>query len=191
MDRIKLHDKFFKLFIPNSKIEEAIVNVAERLNRDYKDADTPIFLSVLNGAFMFTASLMKNIRFNSEIAFVRLASYSGTSSTGKVNRILGLDRNVKDRSIIIIEDIVDTGGTIAELYRILQEEGAANVKICTLFLKPGSYRGSIPIDYAAMEIGNEFIVGYGLDYDQIGRQYKDIYIIDQADDCNTAAGRSL
>lgn len=178
MDRIKLHDKEFRLFIPNKKIEEAIEKVADRLNKDYTDDDTPIFLSVLNGAFMFSASLMQKLNFNSELSFVKITSYCGTQSSGCTKELIGLGSSVKDRKVIIVEDIVDTGNTLTHLHRILKEKGAADIRICTLFLKPDSYKGDIPIDYPAMEIGNEFIVGFGLDYDQLGRQYKDIYIID-------------
>lgn len=179
MDRIRLHDKEFRLFIPNEKIEAAITKVAERLNNDYSGEDVPLFLSVLNGSFMFCASLMQKLNFNSELSFIKIASYCGIESTGKTKELIGLGCNIKGRRVVIIEDIVDTGNTIAFLHKLLLEKGAADVKICTLFLKPGSYSGTIPIDYPAMEIGNEFIVGFGLDYDQIGRQYKDIYIIDQ------------
>ena len=178
MERIQLHDKYFKPFIPNSKIEEAVEKVAEKLNSDYTNEDTPIFLSVLNGSFMFTASLMKHINFNCEISFVKLASYSGTESSGCINKIIGLSDKVAGRKVIIIEDIVDTGNTIEELVKLLKERQVEDIKVCTLFLKPNAYKKEIPIDYPAMEIGNEFIVGYGLDYDQLGRQYKDIYIID-------------
>ncbi|MBR2947254.1 MAG: hypoxanthine phosphoribosyltransferase [Bacteroidales bacterium] len=178
MERIQLHDKYFKPFIPNIKIEEAIEKVAQQLNNDYKNGETPIFLSVLNGSFMFTASLMGKLEFNCEISFVKLASYSGTESSGCINKIIGLSDRVKGRKVVIIEDIVDTGNTIEELVRLLNEMEVADIKICTLFLKPGAYKKEIPIDYPAMEIGNEFIVGFGLDYDQLGRQYKDIYIID-------------
>lgn len=178
MERIQLHDKYFKPFIPNSRIEEAINKVAEKLNNDYSNEDTPVFLSVLNGSFMFTASLMGRLKFNCEISFVKLASYTGTESSGCINKLIGLSDRIKGRKVVIIEDIVDSGNTIEELVKLLNEMGVEDIKICTLFLKPKAYKKDIPIDYPAMEIGNEFIVGFGLDYDQLGRQYKDIYIID-------------
>lgn len=178
MDRIKLHDRYFKLFIPNEKIEAAVRKTAEQLNRDYADGDIPVFLSVLNGSFMFTASLMKYITFLSELSFVKLASYSGTTSTGKTRQLIGLSSPLKGRRVIIVEDIVDTGKTITDMYSMLQEHGVTDIRVCTLFLKPAAYKGSVPIDYHAMEIGNEFIVGYGLDYDQLGRQLQDIYIVE-------------
>lgn len=179
MERIKVHDKYFKLYMPHAKIEESIEKVAGQLNQDLKEVDTPIFLSVLNGSFMFTASLMQKIQFQCDIVFIKLASYEGTSSTGSVKQIMGLTKSIEGKTVIIVEDIVDTGGTIEELYKILKEAGAANVKVCTLMYKPDSYSKNIPIDYAANAIPNDFIVGFGLDYDQLGRQYKDIYVIDE------------
>lgn len=179
MDRIRLHDRQFRLFIPNSRIEEAIRAVAERLNADFKDSDDiPVFLSVLNGSFMFTASLMKYLDFQCELSFVKLASYCGTESTGKVRQLIGVADSLKGRKVIIVEDIVDSGKTITDMYAMLQAQGVADIKVCTLFLKPAAYKGNVKIDYHAMEIGNEFIVGFGLDYDQLGRQYPDIYIVD-------------
>ncbi len=178
MERIKLHDKYFKTFISNEKIEKAIKVVADRINSDYKDKETPLFLSVLNGSFMFAASLMKQLNIQAEISFVKLSSYCGTKTTGEVKQVIGLNKSVEGRNIIIIEDIVDTGVTIVELHKLLKEAGAADIKICTLLLKPASYNKSLKIDYPAMEIPNDFIVGFGLDYDQLGRQYRDIYILD-------------
>ncbi len=179
MKRIKVHDKYFKLYMSNQQIEESIQNVANKINNDLKDVDTPIFLSVLNGSFMFTASLMQKIEFQCDIVFIKLASYEGTSSSGCVKQIMGLTKSVKGKTVVVVEDIVDTGGTVEELYKILKAEGAADVKICTLMYKPGSYSKDIPIDYAANSIPNDFILGFGLDYDQLGRQYKDIYVIDE------------
>lgn len=178
MERIKLHDKEFRIFIPYSKIEEAIKEVAAQLNKDYKDKEMPIFLSVLNGSFMFSADLLKNIDFQCEISFIKLSSYSGTSTTGEIREVVGITTSVKGRDVVVLEDIVDTGNTVEELDRILREQGARSVKICTLLLKPEAYQKPLPIDYAALEIPSDFIVGYGLDYDELGRQYKDIYVLD-------------
>lgn len=177
--RIKVHDKYFKLYLPYEQIETSIKGVADRLNEDLKEKDTPIFLSVLSGSFMFTASLMQKLDFQCDIAFIKLQSYCGTCTTGEVKQIMGLTKSVKDKTVVIVEDIVDTGTTIEELHRILKREGAAEIKVCTLMYKPGSYKKDIPVDYIANEIPNDFILGFGLDYNQLGRQYKDIYVIDE------------
>ena len=178
MDKIvKLHDKRFKVMIPAAQIDKVVEAVADRINRDYAGLHTPIFLGVLNGSFMFFSDLIKKIEFNSEISFVKLASYAGTSSTGKVQSLIGLNGSIEGRHIIVVEDIVDTGGSIAHMVAELKKYNPASIEICTLFFKPNSYREQIPIKYAAMEIGNEFIVGYGLDYDQLGRSLKDIYVV--------------
>lgn len=162
-----------------AQIDEAVSKVAEKLNNDLKDTDTPIFLSVLSGSFMFTADLMRKITVKSDLVFIKLTSYDGTSSTGSVKQIMGLTKSVEGKSVIIVEDIVETGNTIEEMYRILKEAGAADIKVCTLLFKPKAYTKEIKIDYAALEIPNDFIVGYGLDYNQLGRQYKDIYVLDE------------
>lgn len=162
-----------------SQIQEAVDNVAQKINQDMKDVDTPLFLGVLTGSFMFFGDLMKRIDFECEMCFIRLASYEGTSSKGEVKQMLGLTKSVKGRSVIVVEDIVDTGATVQELDTILRDSGAREIKYCSLLLKPGHYTGTIKIDYPALEIPNDFIVGYGLDYDQLGRQYKDIYVLDE------------
>ena len=150
----------------------------DKTSRQVFQAFHSVFLSVLNGSFMFTASLMKYINFLSELSFVKMASYCGTSSTGQVKQLIGLSDSLRGRRVIIVEDIVDTGKTITDMYALLQDMGVSDIRVCTLFLKPDSYKGNVRIDYHAMEIGNEFIVGYGLDYDQLGRQLQDIYIVE-------------
>ena len=177
MNRIKLHDKYFITCIEAPEIDKAIDNVADQINKDLEGVDTPIFLSVLNGSFMFTADLMRKINIQSDVVFIKLASYEGTSSTGEVKQIMGLTKSVKGKTVVVIEDIVDTGGTIEVLHRILVEEVASDIKLCTLLLKPESYKKDIKVDYAALQITNDFIVGFGLDYDHLGRQYKDIYLL--------------
>ena len=180
MEKITLHDKTFKKFIPYSTISAAIDKVGEELNRDFKGCeDIPILLCVLNGSIMFMGELMKRIDFNCQTISIKLTSYEGTSTTGKVKQALGLTSNVKGRRVIVVEDIVDSGNTIVELKKILEDAGAAESYICTLLLKPDAYKKSVKIDYAAMEIPNDFIVGFGLDYDEIGRNYKDIYVLDE------------
>jgi hypoxanthine phosphoribosyltransferase len=179
MDTIEIHDKKFKVCTTAAQIDEAVSRVAQQINEDLKDTDTPIFLSVLNGSFMFTADLMRKITVKSDVVFIKLSSYEGTSSSGNVKQIMGLTKSVEGRTVVVVEDIVETGNTIEEMYRILKDAGAADIKICTLLLKPGVYRKDIKIDYAALRIPNDFIVGYGLDYNQLGRQYKDIYVLDE------------
>ena len=178
MDKvIKLHDRKFRVMIPAAKIDEAVTAVAQRINADYADKDTPLFVGVLNGSFMFMSDLIKKIEFNSELSFVKLASYEGTQTTGDVKCRIGLNQSLEGRHVIIVEDIVDTGESIERMVRDLEKLHPASIAVCTLFFKPGSYRKQIPIDYRAMEIGNEFIVGYGLDYNQLGRNLKDIYVV--------------
>ena len=178
MDKvIKLHDRKFRVMIPAAKIDEAVTAVAQRINADYADKDTPLFVGVLNGSFMFMSDLIKKIEFNNELSFVKLASYEGTQTTGDVKCLIGLNQSLEGRHVIIVEDIVDTGESIERMVRDLEKLHPASIAVCTLFFKPGSYRKQIPIDYRAMEIGNEFIVGYGLDYNQLGRNLKDIYVV--------------
>ena len=176
---IRLHDKRFKVMIPAARIDEVVEAVAERINRDYAGKETPIFLGVLNGSFMFFSDLIKKIEFNSEISFVKLASYAGTASTGEVRSLIGLNGSIEGRHIIVVEDIVDTGESIAHMVAELTKHRPASVEICTLFFKPEKFLYEYSIDYVAMPIGNEFIVGYGLDYNQLGRNLKDIYVIDE------------
>lgn len=180
MNRILLKDKYFIPYIPYEKIEKAIDNVAEKINADYKGSnEIPIVICVLNGSIMFTGELLKRLDFPLELSSVRLSSYIGTTSTGVTRQILGLTTAIKNRSVIIVEDIVDTGKTIVDLQQIVQDAGAKEVKICTMLLKPDVYKKDVRLDYVAMEIENRFIVGFGLDYDQLGRNYKDIYILDE------------
>ena len=180
MERITLYDKTFRTLIPYSKLMEAVDDVAEKINKDFEGCtDIPVLLCVLNGSIMFMGELMKRLRFNCQIVSTKLTSYEGTSTTGRVKQALGLTADIKGRRVIVVEDIVDTGNTIVELKDILAENGAAESKICTLLLKPEAYKKDIVLDYVAMEIPNEFIVGFGLDYDELGRNYKDIYVLDK------------
>ena len=179
MSNIRLHDKSFRPFIDYGKIEEAIDKVAAKINDDYKDSvDPPVLLCVLNGSILFTAELMKRLTFKCEIVCIKLSSYVGTRSTGEVRDIIGMTGSVKGKKVIIIEDIVDSGRTIANLVRIMEANGATDSKICTMLLKPGCYKLDKKIDYVAMEIPDDFIVGFGLDYDGLGRNIKDIYVLD-------------
>ncbi|MBQ9548485.1 MAG: hypoxanthine phosphoribosyltransferase [Bacteroidales bacterium] len=180
MDKIQLHDKTFRPFIENEKIERAIDGVAARLNADFKGcSDIPVLLCVLNGSILFTAELMKRLDFPLELMSMKLSSYQGTQTTGQVLEVMGLTGNVEGRRVIVCEDIVDTGNTIVSLQHMLEQKGATEVRICTLLLKPEVYDKPVKLDYVGMEIPNAFIVGFGLDYDDLGRNYKDIYVLDK------------
>ena len=175
MKRIKLHDKEFELSIPYSEIAKAIEEVALQITEDLKNEHNPVFLCILNGSFMFASCLLQHINFNCEISFIKMASYKGTSSTGTVNEIIGLDTIIEGRTIVVIEDIVDTGNTLEKLVGILKERHPKELKIATLLYKPDAYKKDIKIDYIGKSIPNDFIVGFGLDYDKLGRNYTDIY----------------
>ncbi len=176
--KIKVKDLTFEVMIPSERVDQAVESVAKRLNVDYANsAKPPIFLGVLNGAFMFMSDLMKKIELECELSFVKLASYEGTSTTGAVKNLIGLNGSIEGRDVIIVEDIIDSGNSIEHLVGMLSAQNPASIKVCTLFFKPKAYQKQIPIDYVALEIGNEFILGYGLDYDQLGRNLKDIYVV--------------
>ena len=180
MEKITLKDKTFKTAIPYEKISAAIDEVAEKINKDFMGCnDIPVLLCVLNGSIMFMGELMKRLRFDCQIISTKLTSYVGTSSTGRVKQAMGLTADITGRRVIVVEDIVDSGNTIVELKSILAEKGASESRICTLLLKPEAYKKDVRIDYVAMEIPNDFIVGFGLDYDELGRNYKDIYVLDK------------
>ena len=180
MKKIHLHDKTFKSFIPEEQIEKAIDGVAAKINADYEGSGTvPVLLCVLNGSILFTGELMKRLTFDVDLMSIKLSSYQGTSSTGTVHMDMGLTGDVTGKEVIIVEDIVDTGRTIEALVKILYARKASKVKVCTLLLKPEMYNKTINLDYVAMEIPNDFIVGFGLDYDGLGRNYRDIYVLDK------------
>ncbi|MDI3525898.1 MAG: hypoxanthine phosphoribosyltransferase [Tenuifilum sp.] len=178
MKQVKLKDKEFRLSYPESEIQADIEAVAKKINNDFASSkEIPLFISVLNGSFMFTADLLKRITIDCEVSFIRLASYQGTSSTGVVNEILGLSENVKNRTLIVVEDIVDTGVTLSKLYKELNKLNPKEIRVATLLFKPEAYKGDIKIDYIGRSIPNDFIVGYGLDYDGLGRNLPDIYTV--------------
>lgn len=176
MSTIKVKEKPFAISIPEAEILTAVQRVADAINHDLEGKE-PLFLSVLNGAFMFTADLMKRITIPCEVSFIKLSSYEGTSSTGQVRQLMGLNQCIKGRTVVIVEDIVDTGLTMQKLLELLQAQEPAEVHIATLLLKPDKLKVPLHIEYAAMQIPNDFIVGYGLDYDGFGRNYKDIYTV--------------
>jgi hypoxanthine phosphoribosyltransferase len=176
MKTIVVKDKEFKLSIKAEVINEAVERIAIQLNHDLKGKN-PIFLVVLNGAFIFAADLYRKIEIESEISFVKLASYSGTESTSSVKELIGLNEKLKGRTVVILEDIIDTGTTMQYLINKLKYLGVSEVLLAALLFKPTAFREDFRIDYLGMEIPNEFIVGYGLDYDGYGRNYADIYKI--------------
>ncbi len=179
-EKITLQDKTFKPFIRNERILKAIDEVAARINGDFNGCtDVPVVLCVLNGAIPFTGELLQRLDFDCQLVSIKLSSYQGTKSTGTVLNVMGLTSDVAGRRIIICEDIVDTGNTIVALKEMLLSKGAADVRICTLLLKPEVYDKHEKIDYVGMEIPNAFIVGFGLDYNELGRNSKDIYVIDE------------
>ncbi|RLD38713.1 MAG: hypoxanthine phosphoribosyltransferase [Bacteroidetes bacterium] len=176
MKEVQLLDKRFAVSIGADKIDKAVTQVADKINADYKGKN-PLFLVVLNGAFMFAADLFKKLTIDCEVSFVKLSSYSGTSSTHVVRELIGLDEALTDRDVIVVEDIIDTGITMENTIQKLKHLQAADVKIATLLYKPLSFQKNYAVDYIGIEIPNDFIVGYGLDYDGLGRNLPDIYKI--------------
>ena len=176
MDPITIHDKKVKISYPEDEIMKRVKAVADRINKDMKDKN-PLFLAVLNGSFVFAADLMRLITIPCEISFVKLASYQGTMSTGKIKEVIGINEDISGRTVIILEDIVESGLTMKRMIDSLGTRNPESVHICTLLLKPEKLTVDLNIEYAAMEIPNDFIVGYGLDYNQQGRNLRDIYTL--------------
>lgn len=173
---VKVIDKEFEIFIPNSKINEAIQKVADQINKDY-NKQKPLLVVILNGAFMFASDLMQKLTIECEISFVKLSSYQGTRSTEKVKKIIGLNESVEGRPVIIVEDIVDTGITMENLLAEFKNLKPSSVRIATLLFKPQAFQKDYEVHYIGLDIPNDFIVGYGLDYDGFARNLPDIYKI--------------
>jgi hypoxanthine phosphoribosyltransferase len=178
MEKIRILDKQFRPYIPAAEIERVVEEMAEKINRDFAGREV-IFVGILNGVFVFAADLFRRIDLKARITFLRLASYQGTHSTGRVKQLIGLSEDIRDQIVIIVEDIVDTGTTLDHIVRQLDSFQPAEIKIATLLLKPDVYHYDIPLDYVGMEIPNRFIVGYGLDYDGYGRNLDGIWVIDE------------
>ncbi len=176
MANIKIHDKEFAVTYPEAEILEYVKAVADRINKDMAGKN-PLFLAVLNGSFIFAADLLRMITIPCEISFVKLASYQGTMSTGKVKEVIGINEDLTNRTIIIVEDIVESGFTIKRMMDTLGTRNPESIHVCTLLLKPEKLEVELNIEYVAMKIPNDFIVGYGLDYDQQGRNLRDIYTL--------------
>ncbi|WP_319229667.1 hypoxanthine phosphoribosyltransferase [Draconibacterium orientale] len=177
MKKVKILDKEFELFIPYEKIRSVVEQMAETMNKELAGKD-PLFLCILNGSFMFAAEVYKRIDFvESEISFVKLASYQGDSSTGRVKHLIGLNEEIEGRTVVILEDIVDTGITINNILEQLEQLKPKEVQVATLLLKPDALQKEVDLKYVGIEIPNDFIVGYGLDYDGYGRNLIDIYTV--------------
>ncbi len=178
MGKITIKDKTFKPYISAEELQTSISKVANEINTHYS-GKSPIFIGVLNGSFMFMSDLLKEINLQCTVSFVKLASYEGTTTTGKVNELIGLNEDLAGQDIILVEDIVDTGNTLVKLYDILQNKKVNSIKIASLLFKPEAYHKPYPIDYIGKEIPNAFVLGYGLDYDGYGRNLSSIYVLDE------------
>lgn len=176
MQEVTLHDKTFSLLIEDAKIQHRVQQIALQIDADY-NGKSPLFLGVLNGCFLFAADLFKSLKINCEITFVRIASYDGLSSTGQVKNLVGLSMNITNRDIIIIEDIIDTGYTMQYLLNELQNQNPKSIKIATMIFKPEALVCDIKPNYIGFQLPPDFIVGYGLDYNGLGRNLKDIYTL--------------
>ncbi len=179
MEKVTLYDKTFVSFIPNKDILAATDEVSRKINDYYRGAeDIPVVLCVMNGALLFAGELLPRLDFPLQLMSVKLSSYVGTESSGAIREISSISGDVKGRRVLVVEDIVDTGHTVEYLSRLLKAKGAEDVRICTMLLKPEVYKNTIPLDFVGMEIPNRFIVGFGLDYNELGRNLKDIYVLE-------------
>ncbi|HYV55535.1 MAG TPA: hypoxanthine phosphoribosyltransferase [Chitinophagaceae bacterium] len=174
MSTIRIHDKTFEIYLSETAIQERVKNIADSINEEYKDKK-PLFIAILNGSFMFAADLFKYLTINSEISFIKLASYRGMKSTGNVITSIGLDADLFGKDVIIIEDIVDTGKTLYNFLPKLNDHHPSSLKIAALLHKPEATRFPLKLDYVGFSIPDKFVVGYGLDYDGLGRNLKEIY----------------
>ncbi len=176
MDKVKILDKSFGIFIDENTIKSKITELGKQISSDFENK-SPIFLSILNGSFMFASDLLKETNIDCKISFLKMASYLGTTTSGTVKQLIGLNEDIKGKPVIVLEDIVDTGITIENIIKQLQAYEPSEIHIATLLFKPEAYKKDIKIDYVGFEIPNKFIVGYGLDYDGFGRNLKHIYQI--------------
>jgi hypoxanthine phosphoribosyltransferase len=171
---IKVKDKSFILFLDEKTIQKRITELGFEISRDF-ESKNPVIVGVLNGSFMFLSDLSKKITIEAEVTFIKISSYSGESSTGKVKNLIGLDSKLEGRHVIVVEDIVDTGLSMQHLTQQLLEINPASISLVTLLYKPEALKYNIPLDYVGFEIPNKFVVGYGLDYDGFGRNIPEIY----------------
>ncbi|NQX86167.1 MAG: adenylate kinase [Flavobacteriaceae bacterium] len=173
---IKLHDLYFKPFITAQEIDDAVSRMVNQIAEDLGD-EIPVFIGILNGSFMFVSDFVKKYPKPCEVTFIKLASYEGVKSTEDIQRLIGLTQDLSDRTVVVLEDIIDTGGTMYEIHRIFKNQSTKNLKIATLFYKPEAYKKDYKLHYIGIEIPNKFIVGYGLDYDGLGRDLPEVYQI--------------
>ena len=176
MSRVKIKDKTFETSMTEAEIKQRVKELAQQMSRDL-EGKNPLFLAVLNGAFIFAADLMRELTIPCEISFVKLASYQGTTSTGTIHEVIGINEDLMGRTVVIVEDIVESGLTIKRMMEQIGTRHPASVQVCTLFFKPEKLKEDLTLDYVAFSIPNDFILGYGLDYDQQGRGLKDLYTL--------------
>ena len=174
MELIKIHDKTFEPYVSAEQLNQIAERMASEVYQDLQES-CPVFIAVLNGSFMFAADFVRHYKGECEISFVKMASYEGTQSTGKIHQLIGLSTPVEGRDVVILEDIIDTGNTLEEIYRLFENQKVKSFRIATLFFKPDAYKKDLKIDYVGKPIPNRFIVGYGLDFDEIGRNLPQVY----------------
>lgn len=175
MKSIQLHDKDFVPFISKEQIDDYVQQLTKQLAKDIEPDEVPIFIGILNGSFMFAADFLRKYPHDCHITFVKMASYEGVNSTGKIKHLVGINEDLEGKTVVILEDIIDTGNTLSEIYDIFKDKNVKQLKIATLFFKPEVFKKDLHIDYIGKSIEDKFIVGYGLDYDGLGRNLPDIY----------------
>ena len=177
MKSIQLHDKDFVPFISKEQIDDCVQQLTKQLAKDIEPDEVPIFIGILNGSFMFAADFLRKYPHDCHITFVKMASYEGVNSTGKIKHLVGINEDLEGKTVVILEDIIDTGNTLSEIYDIFKDKNVKQLKIATLFFKPEVFKKDLHIDYIGKSIEDKFIVGYGLDYDGLGRNLPDIYSV--------------
>jgi hypoxanthine phosphoribosyltransferase len=176
MESITIHDRKFRLYIPARKIQEAVRRMASVINKNLGNKEV-VLIAVLNGAFIFASDLIRQLNFNCRVSFVKLASYEGMKNTGQIRELMGIHEVLAGKTILVIEDIVDTGATLEEVINSVREHQPAEIRVVTLLFKPDAYESNLKLDYIGFRIPNDFVVGYGLDYDGFGRNLEDIYTV--------------
>ena len=175
MENIKLHDLTFQPFISEEELSDIVQVLVDQVSVDLDENEVPLFIGILNGSFLFASDFIRKFKNNCEVSFVKLSSYQGTQSTDTVNELIGINEYLTGRTVIILEDIIDTGNTLHKIYDVFRNKNVKQLKIATLFFKPTVYRKELPIDYIGKSIEDKFIVGYGLDYNGLGRNLPSVY----------------